>query len=128
MLGYNRTLGSLGCYLSLNIILPRQRKGHQDPNMSNYWPPYRPRQCFHMSVRVLMVLVLVFGGGFGWVVHRARVQREAVAAIERAGGAVGYDETFLGPSSRVPSQARLEGMACRPPRYRLLRERQECPL
>jgi hypothetical protein len=28
-----------------------------------------------------MVLVLIIGGGLGWVIHRARVQREAVAAI-----------------------------------------------
>jgi hypothetical protein len=38
-----------------------------------------------------MVLVLVLGCGLGWVAHRARVQREAVAAIERAGGKVFYD-------------------------------------
>ena len=59
----------------------------------------RPRLRLRLSVRVLMVLVLVFGGGFGWVVHRARVQREAVAAIERAGEVVDYDETFLSPDS-----------------------------
>ena len=39
-----------------------------------------------LTVRTLMVLVLVLGGVLGWVVHRARVQREAVAAIKRAGG------------------------------------------
>lgn len=48
-----------------------------------------------LSVRGLMVLVLVLGGGIGWVVNRARVQREAVAAIRRAGGQVRYDEKFL---------------------------------
>jgi internalin A len=38
-----------------------------------------------------MVLVLVLGGWLSWIVHRARVQREAVAAIRQAGGQVGYD-------------------------------------
>jgi hypothetical protein len=43
-----------------------------------------------LSVRALMALVLALGGGFGWVVHRAHVQRDAVVAIERAGRSVGY--------------------------------------
>jgi len=38
-----------------------------------------------------MALVLVLGGGYGWVVHRAQEQRDAVAAIKRAGGDVVYD-------------------------------------
>jgi hypothetical protein len=37
-----------------------------------------------------MALVLALGGGFGWVVHRAHVQRDAVVAIESVGGSVGY--------------------------------------
>jgi hypothetical protein len=37
-----------------------------------------------------MALVLIVGGGLGWVIHRAHVQRDAVAAIERVGGYVGY--------------------------------------
>jgi hypothetical protein len=37
-----------------------------------------------------MVLVLVIGAGL-WVVHEARVQREAVTEIEKAGGMVKYD-------------------------------------
>jgi hypothetical protein len=51
---------------------------------------YLPR----VSVRALMILVLLVGGGFGWTVHiirTARIQREAVAAIERADGYVFYD-------------------------------------
>ena len=44
-----------------------------------------------LSLRMLMVLVLLIGCGLGWVVHRARVQRDAVAAIEKAGGSVRYD-------------------------------------
>ena len=37
-----------------------------------------------------MTLVLIVGGSLGWVIHRAHVQRDAVAAIERVGGHVGY--------------------------------------
>lgn len=43
------------------------------------------------SVRALMALVLALGGGLGWFVHRAQVQRDAVAAIVRVGGRVSYD-------------------------------------
>ena len=57
---------------------------------------WRPR--IRLSVRFLMVLVLVLGCWLGSVVHPARVQHGAVAAIVRAGGIVQYDETFLGPS------------------------------
>jgi hypothetical protein len=39
----------------------------------------------------MMLLVLILGGALGWIAHRARVQREAVAAIVRAGGDVYYD-------------------------------------
>jgi hypothetical protein len=41
-----------------------------------------------------MILVLILGCGLGWIAHliyKARVQREAVAAIERAGGLALYD-------------------------------------
>ena len=38
-----------------------------------------------------MVLVLVIGGGLGWFVRRATVQRDAVKATMAAGGNVQYD-------------------------------------
>lgn len=47
----------------------------------------RPR----LSLRGLMLLVLVVGGGLGYFDLRARAQRDAVAAVERAGGQVRYD-------------------------------------
>jgi len=56
--------------------------------------PSRPRWrklIPRMSVRSLMTLVLIIGAGMGWLVGSARVQREAVAAIRRAGGTVRYD-------------------------------------
>lgn len=48
-----------------------------------------------------MVLTLAVGAGIGWVAHRAKVQREAVAAIEAAGGSVRYD--FQRSSGGPPS-------------------------
>jgi hypothetical protein len=44
-----------------------------------------------VSVRGLIALVLVVGGWLGWIVRGARVQREAVAGIQKAGGSVRYD-------------------------------------
>jgi hypothetical protein len=44
-----------------------------------------------MSLRALMLLIVVVAAWLGWICHRARVQREAVAAIEGAGGTVFYD-------------------------------------
>jgi hypothetical protein len=38
-----------------------------------------------------MTIILGLGGGLGWVVNRANVQRDAVAAIEQAGGKVAYE-------------------------------------
>jgi internalin A len=48
------------------------------------------RRRLRLSVRGLMVVVLILGGGLGWVVYRARVQREAVAEIKRGGGGIAY--------------------------------------
>lgn len=53
------------------------------------WPRRRA-----LSVRGLMILILMIGCGLGWVMHRARVQREAVEAIIRAGGEIIYDWEF----------------------------------
>ena len=55
-------------------------------------PVSRPwRRFLRFSVRGLIVLVLVIGAGLGWLVRSARIQREAVAAIKKAGGSVNYD-------------------------------------
>ena len=53
-----------------------------------------------------MALVLLLGGGLGWVVHCARVQRDAVSAIRRAGGNVFYDN-HLNTTGR--SEVHIEG-------------------
>jgi internalin A len=49
------------------------------------------RSYLRFSLRTLIVVVLLAGGMLGWIVHRAHVQRDAVAAIKRAGGTVHYD-------------------------------------
>jgi hypothetical protein len=55
-------------------------------------PASRPwRRYLRLNVRGLIVLVLVIGAGLGWIVRQAHVQRDAVAAITRAGGSVMYD-------------------------------------
>jgi hypothetical protein len=38
-----------------------------------------------------MAIVRILGGILGWFIYRTRVQREAVAAIRRAGASVYYD-------------------------------------
>jgi hypothetical protein len=46
---------------------------------------------FRLTTRKMMILVLILGLGLGWVAHRARLQRDAVAAINKAGGYALYD-------------------------------------
>ena len=53
--------------------------------------PSRPRHRLRLSVRALMAVVLVLAVVLGWVVHRANVQRDAVAAIVRTGGSIRYE-------------------------------------
>jgi hypothetical protein len=45
----------------------------------------RRRVVVRLSLRDLMILVL--GGGLGWLVRRAHSQRDAVTAVRRAGSA-----------------------------------------
>ena len=47
-----------------------------------------------LSVRALMVVVLVLAVVLGWYVRRVHIQQDAVAAIWRAGGHVGYDQRW----------------------------------
>jgi hypothetical protein len=55
-------------------------------------PVSRPwRRLLRFSVRGLIALVLLIGGSLGWLVRGERIQRDAVAAIEREGGHVRYN-------------------------------------
>jgi hypothetical protein len=62
-----------------------------------------------LRLRVLMAAVLVIGCGLGWLIHRERVQREAVATLEAAGAAVVYNWVYCDPTApglaRSPSRA-----------------------
>jgi internalin A len=49
------------------------------------------RRWLRISIRGLMALVLIVACALGWIVSRARVQRNAVAAVRNAGGTVMYD-------------------------------------
>jgi hypothetical protein len=46
---------------------------------------------FRVSLRVLMLIVLVFGVWLGRQIHLARQQRDAVDAVKKHGGWVHYD-------------------------------------
>jgi hypothetical protein len=65
------------------------------------------RRRFGLSLRLLMLLVLLLGGGMGWLAYQARVQREAVAEIEAAGGKVYYDlDSECGEDGPTPRKPR----------------------
>ena len=49
------------------------------------------RRWFTLSIRVMMCLVLVMAVLLGYVVQRARAQRQAVAEIQRLHGIFSYD-------------------------------------
>src|SRR5690348_13168049 len=61
-----------------------------------------------VRIGMLMLAILVVGGWLGWICDRARVQREAVAAIERAGGQVWFDWQ-ASPSRKAGWPRRLLG-------------------
>jgi Leucine-rich repeat (LRR) protein len=52
-----------------------------------------------------MALVLILGGGLGWILYRARVQREAVAAIRRVGGETAYNWQWSSGAPISPRQS-----------------------
>ena len=55
-----------------------------------------------------MALVLLIAAGLGWVAYRARLQREAVSVIVKAGGKVFYEgQRFDGTESPPPTSGAL---------------------
>ena len=52
------------------------------PSAMHWWHRLR------LSVRALIALVMAIGVFLGWYVRTVQVQRDAVAAIKRAGGAL----------------------------------------
>ena len=59
------------------------------------------RRRLVLGLRGLMLLVLVVGGGIGWMARRASIQRRAVDVIERAGGSVTYDHEVDAAGNRI---------------------------
>ena len=57
--------------------------------------PPRRRRRFTLSLRALMILVLIVGGGVGWKVNRARRQRLAIEAFQRIGASISFDYQHL---------------------------------
>jgi hypothetical protein len=62
------------------------------------------RRYLRFSVRGLLILVLLIGGWLGWLAQTARTQREAVAAILNANGAIRYDWQGASFASVEPAQ------------------------
>jgi hypothetical protein len=66
------------------------------PDVTTTAPTTNPkprRRWLQFSLRMMMVLMLVFGAGFGWLAHQfhqARAQQKAEMAIEELGGNLGY--------------------------------------
>ncbi len=52
--------------------------------------PHSWRRYLRFSLRGLIFLVILVEAGFGWIVRQAHIQRDAVAAIRKAGGHVAY--------------------------------------
>ena len=68
------------------------------PERETWWHRFR------FSLRSLMIAIGILCGGLGWIINRAHVQRDAVAAIERAGGKVMYDREWIWKRNRpVPT-------------------------
>jgi hypothetical protein len=73
--------------------------------------PHPWRRFLRFSMRGLILFVIVFGAGLGWIVRQAHIQRDAVAAIKRDDGVVYYDSgwtdgptylTVIAPIDREP--------------------------
>ena len=57
-----------------------------------------------MKLGTLMALILAIGACSGWMITKARIQRDAVIAIKRAGGTVRYDwESLIDAKIEPPS-------------------------
>lgn len=55
-----------------------------------------------ISLRGLLLLVVAIAVWLGWIVHKARQQRETVAALQKFGGFVHYDWEFVNGPVKVP--------------------------
>lgn len=61
-------------------------------------PPKHPWSWYpRFSLRLLIIAVMAIGIGLGWLVRSARIQREAVTAIQKADGFILYNWEFEMP-------------------------------
>ncbi|MCE9545197.1 MAG: hypothetical protein K8T25_06735 [Planctomycetia bacterium] len=65
-------------------------------------PGFRWRRLFQYRLRTLLIVMAIISIGMGWWSYKARKQREAITAIEAAGGYVCYDFPIRHPPE--PSQ------------------------
>ncbi len=77
--------------------------------------PVPKRVCWRfratLSLRAMMFLVLVVGGGMGWQMHRAKAVRRAVRIIEAAGGVVEFEGTRDAAGKRI-TRPRVAAWLC----------------
>jgi Leucine Rich repeat len=92
-------VGQISIVLPLDFsLLPGDAGGMETPNRRPWWSYVR------LSLRGLIVLVLVVGGGLGVIAHYMRsasIQREAVAAVQKLNGSALYDFQYEGPKLRL---------------------------
>jgi hypothetical protein len=65
----------------------------ETPRKRRWW------RYLRLSVKGMMLVILAVGGGLGWWLHLARVQRQAVAVIRGAGGRISYEWDVPGDPS-----------------------------
>ena len=74
-------------------------------------PPKRKRRWFQFSLRTLMLMMLVFGCGLGWLAYewtRNAKGRADIVAIRNFGGKVSFDDEKLLENTRVLINAVLK--------------------
>jgi hypothetical protein len=63
------------------------------------------RRWFAFSLRALFIVVTVLGVWLGFIVHHARQQKAALAALESVGGYFYYDYQYEPPETYYPNAA-----------------------
>jgi hypothetical protein len=58
-----------------------------------------------------MALIFILGGVYGWIVHRAHIQRDAVAAVRHAGGEIIYDLVYQNGRPMIKSMGSVNNPA-----------------
>jgi hypothetical protein len=105
-IGYNSGQGLL-CRPGRDGRGERKRGGNEVPDRTKI---NTGRRWLRISIRALMALILIIACALGWIVSRASVQRNAVAAVKKAGGTVWYDfehRRVPGPPPGLPAWRRL---------------------